>query len=101
VHYAIFLYCEHNLNDYLVSVSALGLKSLIYTSSSLIQLVRESVSAEDATLGEYMAAGSHNPFLVSTLPHPVCGASTGESNISFSVTIELDLTFYTMVQMMD
>lgn len=48
------------------------------SDSSLIQPVRESVSPEDATLGEYMAAGGNNPFLVSTLPHPLCGASTGE-----------------------
>lgn len=39
------------------------------------QRVGEPVSAEDASVGERVAAGSHLPLHVASLPHPLCGAS--------------------------
>lgn len=39
------------------------------------QCVREPVVAEDASLGERVAAGSHLPLHEPSLPHPLCGAS--------------------------
>ena len=45
------------------------------------QCVREPVAAEDASLGECVAAGSHLPLHVPSLPHPLCGASSSEKHI--------------------
>lgn len=42
---------------------------------SLAQSVGEPVSAADASLGEHLAAGGHLPLHVSSLPHPIRGAS--------------------------
>lgn len=44
------------------------------------QCVREPVPAEDASLGERVAAGSHLPLHVSPLPDPLCGASSSEKS---------------------
>lgn len=40
------------------------------------QRVREPVPAEDASLGERVAAGSHLPLHVTSLPHPLRGATS-------------------------
>lgn len=44
------------------------------------QRVREPVSAEDASLGERVAAGGHLPVHVPALPDPLRGTSSSENH---------------------
>lgn len=47
-------------------------------SAVVPQSVGEPVSAQDASLGERLAAGGHLPLHVPALPHPLRGATSCE-----------------------
>lgn len=53
---------------------------VLMTNVFLWQFIREPIPVEDASVGQYLAAGSHRPLSVASFLNPLCWAFAGESS---------------------